>query len=129
MFEKASRLAIRFESPKGLLTVEDLWPLPLTVRNGGASLDNIARALNKQIKDTDTESFVVKTTKTDEVTQLKFDIVKHIIEVRLAEAEVAATAADKREKKQKLLALVAEKQDEALKGASIEELMAQINAL
>ena len=30
MFQKASRLKLRFDSPKGLLSVEDLWDLPLT---------------------------------------------------------------------------------------------------
>jgi hypothetical protein len=129
MFEKASRLAIRFDSPKGLLTVEDLWPLPLTVRNGGASLDNIAKSLNRQIKDTDTESFVIDTPKTDEVTQLKFDIVKHVIGVRKAEAEQAAKAADTRAKKQQIMALIADKQNEELKGTSLADLQKMLDAL
>ena len=33
IFEQAARQAFRFESPKGFLTVEDLWNLPLTQRN------------------------------------------------------------------------------------------------
>ena len=30
MFTKASRLKLRFQSPAGLLSSEDLWDLPLT---------------------------------------------------------------------------------------------------
>ena len=129
MFEKAARLKLRFDTPKGPLSVEELWDLPLTVRNGGASLDNVARAASKQIKETETESFVVKNPTVSPLLQLRLDVVKHIIAVRIAEAETAATAADKAAKKQTLLALVAEKKNEQLKSSSIDELMAQINAL
>jgi hypothetical protein len=128
MFEKASRLALRFSSPQGSLTTEDLWDLPLTSANK-ASLDNIAKALNRQIKDATTESFVVKTSKADEELQLKFDIVKHIIEVKLAEREAEKTAATRRAQKEKLLELKAKKQDEKLSSATEEELDAMIAAL
>ena len=128
MFEKSSRLALRFASPQGSLSTEDLWNLPLTSAKG-ASLDNIAKALNRQIKEADTESFVVKTSKADAELQLRFDIVKHIIEVKLAENETAKTAAVRRAQKEKLLELKAKKQDEKLSSASEEELDAMIAAL
>ena len=44
IFEKASRLQLRFASTKGSLSVEDLWGLSLE------SLDTLAKAVNKQIK-------------------------------------------------------------------------------
>jgi hypothetical protein len=129
MFEKTTRLKLRFDSPKGQLSVEELWDLPLTARNGGASLDNIARAASRTLKETAEESFVVKTAKSDAILQLRFDVVKHIIDVKIAEAEATAAAADKREKKQKLLALIADKQDEQLKGTSLEDLQKMVDAL
>lgn len=43
MFIKASRTKLRFESPKGLLSVEDLWDLPLISTMGKANLDDIAK--------------------------------------------------------------------------------------
>jgi len=70
--------------------------------------------------------FVKKATKVNEELQLGFDVVKHVIDVRVAEAEEAKNAAAKRAQKQKLLGLIAEKQDDALKGASIDELNAMV---
>ena len=128
MFERASRLGLTFSTPKGLLTVADLWDLPLTSA-AGASLDNLAKALNKQLKEADTESFVVETKKADEVLQLKFDIVKHVIAVRLAENKEALEAKTKKEKKQKLLSLIAQKQDEKLLGLSLEDLQKEVESL
>ena len=36
IFETAARNKVRFESSKGLVTVEDLFDAPLTSKNGGA---------------------------------------------------------------------------------------------
>jgi len=129
MFEKASRLALRFITPKGSLSVEDLWDLPLTAANAGTSLDNIAKGLYRQLKEADTESFVVKAKKSDEILQLKFDIVKHIIEIRLAENERASAKKEAKEKKQKILSIIAQKQDEKLLGSSLEDLQKLADSL
>ena len=126
MFEKAARQKLRFESPKGQLQVEDLWDLPLTSTKGQANLDDIARGLHRQLKNGDDVSFVNATQKSDEVVQLKFDIVKHVIEVRLVENEAAAKARENKEKKQQLLAIIAQKKDAALQGTSLEELEAMV---
>lgn len=123
MFEKASRLRLRFNGvAPGKLTVEDLWRLPLSGK--GVCLDSVAKALNKQLKDTEEESFVVKKSAVDEETTLKFNIVKRIIEVRLAEAEAAKEKREKSEKRQKILGILADKEDEDLKGKSVDELKA-----
>ncbi len=129
MFEKASRAQLRFNSPKGLLTVEDLWLLPLTSTVGKANLDDIARGLHAELKSDNTVSFVEPTKTADVRTQLAFDITKHIIGVRLAENAKAAEAAANKEKKQKLLDILARKQDDALSALSIDDLRAQIAAL
>ena len=80
MFEKATRIKLRFESKKGLLSVEQLWDLPLN------SLDEIAISLNKEVKDISEVSFIkpLSNNKNKELT-LKFNIVKHIIDVKLTE--------------------------------------------
>lgn len=129
-FEQASRLGIRYNTPKGLLTVEDLWDLPLTTAaSNGTSLDNIAKGLNKQIKEADTESFVVKATKADEVLALKFEIVKHVIEVRLAENATALAAKNKAAQKQKLLEVLDRKENAQLESMSADEIKAALAAL
>ena len=128
MFEKATRLKLRFDSPKGLLTAEDLFDLPLTsVRY--ANLNDLAKALNRDLKDAGEEDFVNRTSKPNEILELKFNLVKHVIDVRLAENEQLRMVADKKAKKEKLLALIADKQDEQLKGASLDDLQKMVNEL
>jgi len=121
MFEKASRLKLRFSVANGNLSVEDLWELPLThLRH--PNLDDIAKGLYREIKDSDIQSFVTETKASDGITQLKFDIVKHIIDVRKAEQAAAENAQANKVKKQQILALIAQKENEQMAGQSIEDL-------
>ena len=129
MFERASRLRLRFETPRGLLSVEDLWLLPLESKISNPNLDDIARFYFRQLESKENVSFVRKEDKTDETTQLQFDVVKYVIDVRLEEADKAKKEADTAARKQKLLAIIADKEDEGLKGKSIEELMELVNQL
>ena len=90
MFEQATRLKLRFAvGTRVNLTVENLWDLPLT-NVKGEDLDHIAIELQEQLS-TNEKSFVVRQSKTKEtqVNQLKFDIVKYIIDVRLEEQKTA----------------------------------------
>jgi hypothetical protein len=129
-FEKASRLKLRFDTMRGALSVEDLWDLPLTSRGKGVTnLDDLARALHKQLKSGDDISFVVPERKSDETVQLKFDIVKHVIDVRIAEAKIVSEEKERAEKKQRILAIIADKQDEGLRNMPIEELQKALVAL
>ena len=125
IFEQAARKKFRFDSSKGQLTVEQLWDLPLT--GNGVNLDDIARGLFRQVKETDSEvSFVKPAVKSDASLQAKFDIVKHIIDVKVADRDAAEKAAATRAKNQKIMALIDQKQDEKLSSASIEELRAML---
>ncbi len=133
MFETASRLKLRFDSPVGKLSTEDLWDLPLkagTNRGANANLDDVAKTLYRHLKETaDVASFVDDAVPADTRLQLAFDVVKHVIDVKKTEAEVAATARAKAEKKQQLLGLIAQKEFEGLASASIDDLKAQVAAL
>ena len=120
MFEKASRLKLRFETIRGNATAEDLWDLPLT--SSDISLDNIAKSLNRTIKDSEEESFVIKQTGGDAITVLKLDIVKHVIKIKLEEAEARNREVEVKAKKERIMAILADKEDDDLKGKSAEEL-------
>lgn len=129
IFEQATRNKLRFSSSKGILTVEDLWELPLTSANSTANLDDIARGFYADLKDTSTISFVNKPAKADPETELSFNIVKHIIEVRLAENAAAAVARENKERKQRLLGIIEHKENEVLTSKSLDELRAIANSL
>jgi hypothetical protein len=123
LYLKAAREKYRFQSAKGSLTIEDLWDLPLTARNGGASLDEVARDLHRRLKDAeDTVSFVTPTARTTTDLQDKMEIVKHVIAVKMAERDAAKAAEERAAAKQRIMQLIAEKKDAQLADASIEEL-------
>lgn len=107
-------------SNRGVLSVEDLWDLSLE------QLDPIAINLNKRLKESQTESFIKIRTKDTTELELKFNIVKHIIDVKLQERIVAA---EKKAKRQKILDLMAKKQDAELESKSYEELAKELEAL
>jgi hypothetical protein len=124
MFTKASRIKLRFDTPKGLLSVEDLWDLPLTSATGKANLDDIAKAAFQALKGSEVVSFVMRDKVADPTVQLRFDIIKFIIDTRLAENEAASTAQVNKERKQKFLALIEQKEFEQVASKSLDELKA-----
>ena len=129
IFEQATRRAIRFESVKGDLSVEQLWDLPLQSRNQ-FDLDTVAKTVNRQLNDVTEESFVsVRENPAKETLSLKLEIVKHIISVKLQEAEEARNRANKASEKEKLLRLLDEKQNEALRALTPEEIQERLKAL
>ncbi len=127
LFEQASRQAFRFETTKGHLTVEDLWGLPLTSTSGRLNLNDLAKDLRKKINDT--EVSFVDTTPVNKVYQAQFDIVLHIINTKIAEQKASQEAAVIREKKQKIMAIIEQKQDESLSAASLDYLHAMLASL
>jgi hypothetical protein len=122
MFEKAVRLKLRF-THKGLCTVEDLWDIPLE------SLDRIFKDLNIKLKAQKEESLLETRSKEDEILDLKIAIVKYIVEVRLSEQKARTDLSAKSAKKQKLLGIIAEKQDSVLRDMSVDELTKLVDEL
>ena len=122
MFEIATRRKYRFQF-NGSLTVEDLWDL------FPESLDKIFKNLNAQRKQTQEESLLASKTKEDEDLMLKIEIVKYIVEVKLAEKEARAKAKEVKEQKQKIMAILDEKKDKALHDMTTEQLEAMLKGL
>lgn len=127
MFEVASRTKMRFESPMGALTVEDLWDLPLTHRSR-FDLDTLARNINRQVKDAEEESFVVQRSSASSKLKLQFDIVKHVIDVKLEERDAAKVKKEEAEKRQRVMEILERRKDEKLETMSDEELEAMLKA-
>ena len=122
-FKQATRERLRFETSKGLLSTEQLWDLNLT------SLATIVRSLKKQLKkDNDDElSFLDDNSNpVDKTLELKFNVVKEVYIAKKEEKESIRNEASKKEHNQKILELIAEKQEGDLRGKSIEELTAML---
>ena len=129
IFEQATRQALRFSSNRGELSTEQLWDLPLTKRDG-FDLDTIAKTVNAQLKTLSEESFVTKSQNpAKDSLELKLEILKHIIAVKLKEAEDRRNAAERATERQKLLDILAEKQDGALKELSVEDIQKRLAEL
>lgn len=129
IFEYAARNKLRFSSIRGELSVEQLWDVPLRARDS-FNLDAIAQVANKALKETTEESFV-ETTKTAARARCEaaLEVVKYIIDVKLAEEKAATDRAANKREKEKLLKILAEKQDGKLSELSVEELQKRITAL
>jgi hypothetical protein len=123
MFENASRLKLRFKTSVGQLSTEDLWDLSLP------GLDNLAKSLNKEIKEASEESFIKTRTRANEILDLKFELVKHVIKVKLEEAEARKIQAQNKVERERLLALKDKKLGEALDSLSVEDIDARLAQL
>jgi len=115
----------RYNSIKGQCTFEDLWDISLT-SNSGFSLDDIAKNINRQIKECDDESFVKKNSGKLKELKASLEIVKYVIKTKLEENEQARLAKEKKEKRQKILQLIEDKQHNALQEKTLEELYAEL---
>lgn len=122
MFEYATRNKVRFPF-KGLISAEDLWDLSLT------NLDSIYKTLNKQVKQSEEESLLDTKTTVDKELDVQIAIVKHIVAVKLSEQEEKEKASAKKAQKQKIMAIIASKQDEALQNSSVEDLKKMLDEL
>lgn len=128
IFEQASRKKLRFVTPNGKMSAEDLWELPLQARSGDSSLDDTAKRIAAQIRTAEEESFVTKAA-TSPTNELRLKIVKHIIAYKIAAEERATNNQLKSQRRQKLLEAKGKKLDEGLGEMSVEELDAELAAL
>lgn len=119
MFELASRSKVRFPY-KGLISTEDLWDLPLE------ALDSIYKALNAKVRQANEDSLLSRPSRQDAELALQIEIIRHVVAVKQEESNQRAKAREQREKKQKIMEIIASKQDEALQGKSVEELQAML---
>jgi hypothetical protein len=123
LFEKATKEKDRWETSKGMLSAEDLWDLSLP------SLDTIAKAVNKKLKEESEESFISAKTSSNETLERKLNVLKHIIGVKLAEKEATKSRMERLAKIHQLKELAVSKANEQLASKSLEEIQKMIAEL
>ena len=119
-FKEATKQKLRIQTSKGSLSIEQLWDLSLT------DLDTLAVSLQEEHEKSGKKSFLTKTSAKDKTTKLRFDVVLEVLNTKSAEAEAIAEAKEIKDHNAKILNLIAEKQDESLKGKSVKQLEAML---
>lgn len=122
MFEVATRSKMRFPF-RGLISVEDMWDLQ------PKDLDSIFKTLNSQLKKVKEESLLDVKTKQDQELDMKIEIVKYIVKIKLEEEQKRLKAKEQKEKKQKIMEIMSQKQDQDLQSKSPEELQKMLDEL
>jgi hypothetical protein len=123
MYKKALRTKLRFSTTKGKLTTEDLFDLSLT------DLNNLAITLDKKLSETPRKSFISDLTPDTQEDELRFNIVKDVITLKLVERNAAQNAKAKAAEKAQLLEILHRKKNEALENLSVAEIEAKIAEL
>lgn len=119
----------RYPSPVGDLTTEDLFDLPLTSRTNRACLDDTAKQINRELKDSEQESFVEPAVSGTSELAEKLEIVKSVIALRIEEREAAKDAVAKKEKRERIMAIIANKEDQNLQEKGLGELKSLLDDL
>jgi len=120
IFEKASRIKLRFDF-RGTVGAEQLWEVKDAdlgeLMTFEEKLLEVVESYGKSIR-----RKVGAKTKDQELNELRLAIVSYILDVRLKEQESEATAKANKAHNQKIMELIARKQDAALEAMSAEEL-------
>jgi hypothetical protein len=114
MFETASKIKLRFPY-KGMITVEDLWDLPVR------DLDAIYRAVNKELKSVQEDSLLKKRAG-GSVLELQIGVIKHIYTAKQEEIERREKALARKEQIRQLDDIIAQKENTVLTEKSLEDL-------
>ena len=115
MFEYATRNKVRFPF-KGQISVEDLWDLRTD------DLDTVFKTLNRQVKQSEEESLLVTKTAEDTALDVQIAIVKYIFDIKMQEANARLLDKERKAQKQKIMAILANKQEQELQNKSVDEL-------
>ena len=123
LFKEALAQKLRFKTIRGNISIEELWDIPLTSKNG-FSLNDIAKDIYLELKQEVEIDFVGGATSENSEGNLKLEIVKEIIKDKKEAIERNEQEASSKTHNQFIDSLIAEKQNESMKAMSIEELKA-----
>ncbi len=118
IYKQANRLKLRFQTNRGLLTVEQLWDL--TKSDLSTTIKAVKKVLQKN--DDDELSFLEDTKTVDIENQLRFDILKDVYLTKNDESKTLREETDKKIYNEKIMSLIAEKQESELKSLSVDDL-------
>ncbi len=122
MFEVATRQKLRFNY-KGSQSIEDLWDMPLL------ALDELYKELNAELKDKSGESLLGDSSSKNITLELKIGTIKYVVETKLKEQKSREDLVANKARKQKLLGIIANKQDTELEGKTVKQLNKMIDDL
>lgn len=120
MYKEALQKKLRFKTNKGMITTEDLFDLSLQ------NLDTLAIMLDKKISEAPKKSFIEELPAEENDDELRFNIVKDVINIKLKARKDNIDKAQADAQKKRILEILAKRKDEELEKKSTEELRAMI---
>ncbi len=106
---------------KGVLTIEDLFDIPVE------TLNQAALAKDAQIAQTGQQGYLRTKTAANTTLQLERDIIVSVLQYKLDQQDLAHTTAQESAEERELRELIHAKRQEAKKAKSLEELEAEYN--
>ena len=122
-YKKAIRLKLRFQTSKGLLTIEQLWGLTLT------ELKNLIISLHETLKKVPSEDLAFLETESvteESEDQIRFDIAVDVYKTKQQESKDSRDEAARKAHNQHIAEIIAEKEEAELRNKSVEELRAMM---
>lgn len=120
MYKEALQKKLRFKTNKGMITTEDLFDLSLQ------NLNTLAIMLDKKISEAPKKSFIEELPAEENDDELRFSIVKDVINIRLKARKDNIDKAQADAQKKRILEILAKRNDEELEKKSTEELRAML---
>ena len=120
MYKEALQKKLRFKTNKCMISTEDLFDLSLQ------NLNTLAIMLDKKISEAPKKSFIEELPAEENDDELRFNIVKDVINVKLKARKDNINKAQIDARNKRIAELSAKKEGEALENKSIEELRAMI---
>jgi len=124
IFEKGAREKVRFYH-HGSIMIEDLWDLSVD------SLDQLYRQVNNDLKDLNGEGLIKNNDINNNALtlQLQSDLIKYIFTDRQEKVKAAKIEKIHQERKNRIMEIITNKQDQSLEEKSVDELMNMLEEL
>lgn len=125
IYKQAAQQKLRFDTTRGSLSAEQLFDLPLTVL--ATAIRNLRGIMKKEVQVEDDLSFLDQPVKANTANQLRFEILKDVYLTKKAEVAAVIANRERKERNQRIMELIKNKQDKELENKSIEELKAMLD--